>query len=207
MSITTYAELQTAITNWFDDADLATARIQECITLCEGDLQADVDLIETEVRANATCSTTSRYLALPANYISGKRFRLIDPSDSSLVYFVDFTTPNGINNKYTTSQVLPEYVSVNDGQFEFNSIPDKAYTAQYLYSRLVPLSGSNTTNELMPSFMNAYLFGTLKYASIFSKEDPTGYEAEYNKFVKKIQAKNKRKKYPSPLRARSRYGP
>lgn len=205
MAITTYTELQTALSNWFDDSGIAVAQYQECITLCEGDLKADTDLIETEVRATASLSTSSRYLSLPANYISGKRMRLIDPDDTDLVYQITFTTPKGIEGVYTTESFRPTVVSVSDGQFEFNSIPDKTYTSEFLYSRIAALSGSNATNEVFPNFLNAYLFGSLKYAAIYAKEDPLVYERQYEIFIDKIMMKNKRKKYPSPLKARSRY--
>lgn len=206
MAITTYSELQSAVTQWFDDASLATAQIKECISLCEGELKADLDLLETEVYSTDTASTTSRFVALPANIISTKRVRLIDPTNTDLVYTVEFTTPDGINANYTTESVRPTHVSVNDEQFEFNSIPDKAYTVEILHSRLVPLGDAQTTNEVFPDFANCYLYGALKHAALWAKEDPSLYEKEYALFVKKVKNKNKRKKYPSPLRARARYG-
>ena len=65
MAITTYAELQTAVSNWLDRTDL-TARAPEFIALAEASMQRDIRHYSMEARAALTID--GRYEDLPADW-------------------------------------------------------------------------------------------------------------------------------------------
>ena len=202
MAITNYSELNTSIVNFMDDSDLS-AYIPDFISLAESEIKADLELIETSTIATASTSTTDQYVALPDYFSSPIRLH-INYNDE--IYEVKFTTPDGLNRKFTSNAQRPTYVSVVDGQLEFNCVSDQAYEIELLYHKLTSIDGTtNTTNEVFPLYLNCYLYGALKHGAIFVKEDSSIYERQYEIFIEKIKLKNRRKKYPAPLRATTRY--
>jgi len=199
--ITNYTELNTEIANVLDYSSL-TADIPLFIQLAETEIKADLDLIESQAIATASTSTTSQYLALPTYYANPIRAH-INYSDEQ--YSITFTTAEGLNKRWTSSNRMPKYVAVVDGQLEFDCVPDQAYEVEFLYNKLTTLDATSLTNEIFPTFLNCYLYGALKHAAIFIKDDHTIYQGQYEYFVNKIKNKNKKKKYPAPLRPNTRY--
>jgi len=198
---TNYTELKTSIADFLDDAEL-TSYIPDFIRLAEAEIKADLDLIETESIITDSTSTTDHYLSLPTYFSSPIRMHI---NYSGEQYPVKFTTPEGLNDRYTTAEQMPRYVSLVDGQFEFNAISDQAYEVEILYNKLTTLDGTSLTNEIFPTFLNCYLYGALKHGAIFIKEDESTYERQYEIFIGKISKKNRKKKHPRPLRATTRY--
>lgn len=79
MSITTYAELQTAIADFLNRDDL-TATIPTFIDLAEANFQRDVDHWRRET--STTTSVNSRYSALPSDFSSLVRLSLQGDHDA-----------------------------------------------------------------------------------------------------------------------------
>lgn len=204
MSINTYALLQTAITNFFDDGELTTARIQECISLAESDMENDpnLELLAMEARATATLSTTSHYISVSDTDLTGfnglKRIHINgDPQKE-----IKVVPASQLNRFYTSTTGKPRYAALVGDEIEFDRIPDSAYTVELLFYRLTPLSDSNTTNEIFPAFKNLYLYASLIHAAVFAKEDEGQYERMYEKAANKAMAKDKQKRFGAPLRQR-----
>lgn len=206
MALADYNDLTTEIANW---VDMPTSQLTEAdyITLAEADIKADLDLFETQGIETADLSTSSHYLALPDYFSSPIRMHInvTDSNGNVTQYPVTFTTADGLNKFYTTNTERPRYVAVIDGQFEFNCTPDDTYEVELLFNKLTTLDGTTLTNEIFPTFLNCYLYGALKHAAIYLKDDHTEYERQYEIFIKKIIKKNKRKKFPHPLRPNTRY--
>jgi hypothetical protein len=71
MSITTYAELQTAVANWLDHS-LFAARIPEFIALFEACANRRLRVRQQETTANLTPDTNGN-ATLPSDYLSHRR--------------------------------------------------------------------------------------------------------------------------------------
>jgi len=205
--IANYSDLNTEIANFIDIGSM-TADIPLFIQLAEGEIKSDLDLVETQAIATANTSITSQMLSLPLYFSSPVRLHInvTDANGAISKYPVKFTTPDGLSSHYSSTAQRPRYAAVVDGQLQFNCISDVVYETEFLYNKLTSLDGTtNTTNEIFPIFLNCYLYGALKHAAIFSQEDSDIYERQYDIFIAKIKKKNKKKKYPGPLRANTRY--
>ena len=171
MAITTYAELQTAAANWLDRTDL-TARIPEFIELAEANFNRQIRQPDMVTR-NDSFSIASRYTTLPTDTLEIVRIVV----DLTPVIVLEYLTPEEISERRAamTATGKPYYFTVIGGssnQLEVVPSPDSTYTASIVYYTRIPtLTDSATTNWLLDSHPDIYLFGTLAEAEPFLKND------------------------------------
>lgn len=168
MAITTYSELKTAVADFLNRDDLASA-IGTFVSLAEADLQRNVRHWRMEQRANATLDT--QYSAVPSDWVESVRFYLTGGETSPLELI---SQPELLQRKYRNNNVAgrPLYYAMTGGQFELYPVPDAAYDSELLYFAKIPaLSDSNTTNWLLSDSPDAYLYGALVHSAPFLKDD------------------------------------
>lgn len=191
MSITTYGELKTAITNWLDRDDLS-GRVDEFIDLAEARHARDIRMRQQLVRTSGTTGTTDRLMALTdfsdissvSDFLAAKRITLEGNPEKRLRH----VGPDQIFQYFVDSAGEPDFVTIHD-QVEFNRKPDKDYTVNLLFwKRLTALSDSNTSNALLSDHPDAYLFGALTQAAPFLHDERMlqMYEARYQAAVDRI---------------------
>lgn len=159
MAITTYAELQTAVSNWLERSDL-TDRIPEFIALFEALANRDLKVRQMEQRDTTTIS--SEFTTLPAAYLDAMAIRL---SDGSCSWALD-PTPRDVLDTYQSQTGQPRLFTITGNELQVYPAPDKSYTARLTYLRTIPaLSESNPSNWLLALAPDAYLYGTLLQAA------------------------------------------
>ena len=209
MAISTYAELQTATTNWLDrsDADM-TARVPEFIDLAESSFNRTIRN-HRMITKNDSYSLDGRYVDLPTDTLEVIR---IVVSDSPVVT-LEYMTPEEIaEGRYTLSSTgKPGYYTVIGGstnQIELLRSPDDTYTASIVYYTKIPaLSDSATTNWLLTNNPDIYLFGALLEAEPYLKNDERipMWAARLNKALEELKMQGEREMHTgSSLRMRSR---
>lgn len=167
MSLDTYSNLKTELAAWLDDSSLSSY-LDTFIDLCEAEINRRLRVPEMEKRATATVSTTTRFLALPTDFTEMRKLRL----NSDPLWEFEQLTPHQIGIYYLSGSGKAKYFCVNGDELEFNRIFDSAYTAEMAYwKKLSALSGSNTTNTILTNYPELYLYGSLKSASAFVKDD------------------------------------
>lgn len=168
MAITTYSELQTAVADFLNRDDLASA-VPTFISLAEADLQRKVRHWRMEVRANA--SLDSQFSAVPADWVETIRFYLTGGETSPLELI---SQPELLDRKRDSGGVAgrPAYYAMTGAQFELFPVPDDTYAGELLYYGKIPaLSVSNTTNWLLTDSPDAYLYGALVHSAPYLKDD------------------------------------
>ena len=170
MAISTYAELQTATANWLDRTDL-TARIPEFIDLAESTFNRTIRNRQM-ITKNDSYSLDSRYVNLPTDTLEVIRI-VVDVTPQITLQYL---TPEEIAERRNSSSTgRPQYFTVVGGstnQIELLRSPDETYTSSILYYTKIPaLSDSATTNWLLTSHPDIYLFGTLVEAEPYLKND------------------------------------
>ena len=168
MSITTYAELQTAMANWLKRDDL-TARIPEFISLAEASFRRK---LRNHWRAEvvATLNTTSAVdtLALPAGFLEMRSLHLNTNPKQQLEYM----TPQQVRTLWLGSvNRRPEVFSLVAGNILFGPTPDSVYEVELDYFAFEVLSDSNTTNWLLTYAEDIYLYGSLVQAEPYLGAD------------------------------------
>lgn len=164
MAISTYAELQTACTNWLARADLSS-RIPEFITLAEDTINKRLRIRAMEQRATATVST--EYVVLPTGFLEMRNFQLNTNPKQTL----RLVTPEYIDTFWagsTTGQ--PKLYSFIGGEIQLAPAPDGSYTAEMDYYKKWDIA-TDLTNWLLTNAPSAYLYGSLLQAEPFLKND------------------------------------
>ena len=207
MAITTYAELQTATANWLDRTDL-TSRIPEFIELAEANFNRVIrqpDMVATD----NSFSIAGRYTTLPTDTLEIIRIVV----DLTPVIVLEYLTPEEISERriVMSSTGKPYYFTTIGGatnQLEVLPSPDSTYTSSIVYyTRIAVLSDSATSNWLLASHPDIYLFGTLVEAEPYLKNDErmTMWTTRLDKALNALGLQGHRERHTaSGLRMRSR---
>jgi hypothetical protein len=167
MAITTYSELKTAVADWLNRSDLASA-IPNFISLAEAQMSRQIRHRKMVMRATATMDTP--YFAVPADWKETIRFQLNTNPITPLLY----VTPEQLleDSMSYSSAGQPMFFTTIGQQFEVLPQPDGSYDAELLYySKLTPLSDAAPTNWLLTESPDIYLYGTLAQSAPYLKED------------------------------------
>ena len=206
MAISTYAELQTAAATWLDRTDL-TARVPEFIDLAESTFNRTIRNRQM-ITKNDSYSLDSRYVNLPTDTLEVIRI-VVDVTPQITLQYL---TPEEIAERRNSSSTgRPQYFTVVGGstnQIELLRSPDETYTSSILYYTKIPaLSDSATTNWLLTSHPDIYLFGTLVEAEPYLKNDERMpmWSARLGKALQELKLQGEREMHTgSSLRMRSR---
>lgn len=167
MSITTHAQLVTAVSNWLKRDDLS-GYITDFITLAEAKMSREFIVMEPPLRAleqTATDTISTETLALPTGYLGIKRLSLtIGGRDRVLEYKSD------LQSSFYDHEEQPVYYTTRGGNIVFAPKPGGSFDYELVYyKKLDALSdGSNWTIENAPDL---YLYGALLQAAPFIKDD------------------------------------
>lgn len=155
MALANYADLIAAAPNWLGRADL-TARIPEGIALAEAKMNRKLRTKDM-VTKNAAFSITGEYVAVPAGFGGVKMWHLNDTPRSVVTPMSeDLMTANYGDG--TTG--APVHFCVQGSNFRIQPTPSTATSSTLVYYLQVPaLTVSATTNWLMTSHPDAYLYG------------------------------------------------
>ena len=169
MSITNYSTLKSAIADFLNRSDL-TAVIPTFIALTEAQMERPLRVRQMIERSTASIDT--QYSALPSDFLEAKTFKL---TSSTPIQPLEFVTPEQMDDldaSIGTATGKPLYFTIIGNQVRVNPRPDSTYTAELIYfSKLPRLSDSNTTNWLLTSSPDAYLYGSLMHAAPYLKDD------------------------------------
>lgn len=176
MAISTFSELKTAVGNWLGGRSDLDARIPEFVTMAEARLNygADAPFQSDRLRIDTMLTTSDVALSadtatasLPTGYLEARRMYLSGDTKRTLDYIAPtlFWGMNGANQSG-----LPRSYTIEGSSLVFAPVPDSAYTLKLLhYKAFDALSADDDTNWLLTNAPNAYLYGTLLEASIYTR--------------------------------------
>jgi len=194
MSITTYAELKTAITDFLnrDDIDSVASTF---VSLAETDMQRRIRHWRMEKRSTAEIDT--QYSAIPADFLEVIRFH-VTSGDTKPLELISQAELLDRKRKNLNTSGSPSYYAITAGEIEVYPVPDGTYTAElYYYAAIPALSDSNTTNWLLDAYKDAYLYGSLVHSAPYLKEDGRiqTWAALYANAVDAINAESEKSKF------------
>jgi hypothetical protein len=187
MSISTYAELVTAVGDWLDRDDL-TARVPTFIQLAEARLNRLLE--DPEMDVTVTTAATGDATALPADFGS---MVSVSVGDGQLAA----TGPVEFAGYDTTISGNPRRYMIVDGAISFWP-GDGSASIRMVYRRRLPaLTVSNTTNWLLTLAPDAYLYGALVQASAFLAEDDRLelWKMSFDEAIGELRADGSRRKW------------
>lgn len=197
MSISTATELKSAFDNWGDRAGdtSVTGRYDEFIVLAEAYMQRELKLLEFEGTASITI--TAGVGTLPTDYLGMRSIYWDGDTDRLLQYitpaeFDRLRNESGSTSFYTISGTTIRTSPPEDG------------TAKATYN--AKFTALATTNTLLTTHPDVYLYGGLRQLSIYVRDDADAakYTALLNECVRSIQVNNAQRKFAGPLQVRAR---
>jgi len=169
MALTTYAELQTAMTAFLmDRTDLATL-LPTFIDLAEAQIRRDVRHWRMETRAAITLA--ARYVNLPAGWVQTERL-LNGATDSRAMTLVSLADMADMRADADDDTDIPQYYAHLAGQLELWPTPGESYTGEIHYlAEVAALSDAAPTNWLMTDSPDVYLYGSLLQSAPYLMDD------------------------------------
>ena len=169
MAISTYSELNTAVANWLDRDDL-TDRIPEFIALCEARFNRLLRIRAMEEKQTASTVAGQRNLALPTGFIQMRNLQI----NASPIVPMQYVTPEIYDRLYgSASTGTPQMYTIISDEIQLGPIPASAQTIEMLfYKKFDALTGLATTNWMIITAPDVYLYGCLLEAEPFIMNDP-----------------------------------
>jgi hypothetical protein len=189
MALANYTDLQTSVASFLHRSDL-TAIIPDLITLAEHDIYVDLDSTQQDSIATLSTLAATETLALPDDFI---KLRSIALNTTGRKLDLDYVTPKQYQEQSATSQSgEPQIFTIIGSNLYLFPIPDAVYSVSLVYQAKVPALSASGTNWLMTKFPAVYLYGALKAAAPYLKNDARlpMWEAMYNKAIQGLNAKD-----------------
>jgi hypothetical protein len=168
MALSTYTELKASIANFLNRSDLTTEIEDDFIKLTEADFNAKLRIRQMEQIDTITIDSETE--SVPTGFISVRSFYILQ---SSVKYPLEYITPHNLFEIRGGSRSgRPRSYTIEADneteQFRFGPSPDTSYTG-YLsyYKAIAALSDSNTSNYILSTHPNIYLYGSLYHAANF----------------------------------------
>ncbi len=195
MPVTNYTTLKVSIEDFSKRGDV-TSLIDDFIDLTEAKLWEKLRIKEMGVRSTATASITSRFIALPDNYLAHRKMVFTSGTQQ---FDLDYKTPESMHVQSASG--LPKSFTVTS-QLEFDRIPDSTYTIENNhYAKLTALSASNLTNAIITNYPELYLWGGLYFLWAWAVDDKktASYRALFYQAIDEINAQDRKGKHgPAP---------
>ena len=205
MALNNYANLKTAIANFLARDDL-TSEIDDFIDLTEADFNRRLRIRAMET-VDSAFTIDSETETIPTGFLQVRSFILTSTSpDRALVLMSPFHQANtqGFNNVGN-----PQAYSVEGTNFRFSPVPSSAVTARLsFYKAFDSISSTTTTNHILTTHPDVYLYGALYFASTFIRGMDQGtviqFKTQYEAALKQVEDADDLDKYNgTPLVQRS----
>lgn len=198
MTISTYAELKTAIANYTGRADL-TGRDDEFIDNVEAKFSRRLRIRAMEATATGTFSIGTATIALPTDFLEVRSFTYDLASNSPRK--LEFISPEQGDALEYAGNGPPKWYSFVGGAIRLYPTPDQAYayTLRH-YAKIPALSGSQTTNHIITNYPDAYLYGCLLEATAYIGDDPRIplWKAGFDEVIAEIERHDRRERQKAP---------
>ena len=167
MSLDTYSDLKTAVTDWLAFDELV-GRAPDFVSLAEANF--DRVLRTKDQISRATTPASTQYVSLPTDFLELDNVQ-INTSPIKRLEQVSLNKADDLKRVNSTTGE-PRYFSVQGASLELIPTPGTSYTLEIVYYEKLPkLTSSNTTNWLLASHPDIYLYGALVQAQPFLGND------------------------------------
>lgn len=198
MSITNYAELQTALQNWLQRQDI-NALLPDFITLFEAEANRRLRVRQQQTTTQLMPSSGS--VALPTDYLAWLRLTWTGNPRREL----DYVEASWLQSAYPDNPIdLPSVFTIEGGNIIQRPIDGTATAMEFVYYAKVPALSSGP-NWLMTAHPDLYLFGSLTEAQAYAINLPSVelWKARRDELFDEIIGLNNRTRGPSAVRVMS----
>ena len=186
MALSNYSQLKSSVADWLNRTDLTTA-IVDFITLAEA--QFNKEIRNRKMIKRATATIDSQYSAVPSDWLQTVDF-VIESNPIVTLEFVTNEKLDKLRETYTSSGT-PKFYTIVGQELEVLPVPDSATLTGEItyYSKIPNLTDTATTNWLLNSNPDIYLYGTLLQSAPYLVDDSRipVWASLYQKLVKDLE--------------------
>lgn len=162
MALANYSDLKSSIADWLVRSDL-TAVIPDFIRLAEAQMERVLRVRQMMNRATANLDT--EYSLLPGDFLAVRTYKLEGSSP------LEYVTSDWMDDQFVTTGE-PRYYTIVGNQIRVYPSPDTTYVGELTYyQKLNRLSNTVTSNWLLESSPDAYIYGALLQAAPYLQDD------------------------------------
>jgi hypothetical protein len=186
MALSNYTALTAGVYAFLSRSD-QTANVDTYIGLAEAWLNRKLRVRQMET-TTTTMTVTSDVISHPTDWLQWKDLRVTSDPIQHLDIYSEETADQGFEASGTTG--YPKRAIVRGNTTIIRPVPDGTYTYQGVYYAQIPaLTSTATTNWLLTSYPDAYLYGALLAANLNIQDDSeTGqWGPLFNIVVKEIE--------------------
>lgn len=187
MSLSSYSALKTSIATWLRRSDLTDA-IPDFITMAEADMNRRLRC--RRMLSRGTLSITSQLVSAPTDFIEPRSLRLTDQTPAPVVRWVSEQQMDDLLGGQEQTSGVPQHYTLEGASFRFSPDPGVGpYTGSLSYYAAIPaLADSNTSNWVLASHPDAYLYGGLTHSAPYLKTDDRlpMWEAKFGQILSNI---------------------
>lgn len=204
MAISTYAELKSAVADWLNRSDLTSA-IANFVSLAEAQINRDERLHATDGVTRDTLTVSSQFTALPTDYLKFLSVNVSGDRD----YPLDLVSMYEIDEiRGCQASGIPRAYCIVGPDLEIAPVPSEATDLEIAYQAKIPaLTDAATTNWLLTSHPDIYLYATLMQSAPYLHEDErvAVWASMYDKCCNDFERAEANKRWSaSPLNKRKR---
>ena len=191
MALSNYTELQTSVADFLNRSDL-TSVIPDFITLSEADFNRSIRVREMSVRTRGPID--GQYVKLPPDFLEMRNIELLTDPVTPLAYK---NLQNLDIHRAADSTGKPLYYSIMQNNIEFAPVPDADYTVEIVYYQKVPSLAVNSTNWLLDTHPDAYLYGSLMHSAPYLHADERVglWAGKYQQIIQQIKTSDENAKF------------
>jgi len=187
MALSNFSELVESLSAWLDGSDLG-GREADLIALCEDEMNARLAVALREgafirpMAERGSLTITGEYVDLPdGNMVLPIS---IEVSGLAIPWEVRFLSAERMAGMKTDQEgerrrvemlagaAVPSFYTLIGGQLRFHPVPEQSFSAVFTrFSKVPQLSTDMTSNWVLASHRNAYLYGALAQAEFFGWND------------------------------------
>ncbi|SVD62943.1 uncharacterized protein METZ01_LOCUS415797 [marine metagenome] len=165
MALSNYTELQASVADFLNRSDL-TDVIPDFIKMTESELNRVLRTREMSVRTQGPIS--KQYVKLPVDFLGLRNIELM----TSPVTVLEYRNLQNLDaHRAIDASGKPIYYSIMQNNIEFAPVPDSEYTLEIVYYQALPALADNTTNWLLDSHPDIYLYGSLMQSAPYLQAD------------------------------------
>lgn len=200
MAISTYAELQSAITDWMVRSDVSGSAA-DFITLAEARLNRILEPVATTATLTGTIGSAS---------ISISALDIVEPvalwvTADNFEWEV-LPQPLGTFPEVDTDG-QPQFYAIEGSNIKFERELDQAYSFRFVYTARLGLSDVVTTNEFLRKHPDMYLCASIFWAAVYIQDEGKAgaYKGMWDEWLAEVR-NNEAQKKRSVLRTDPMFG-
>jgi hypothetical protein len=195
MAITSYSTLKTAIEAWTHRGDIS-AYVDDFIDLAEARMNRVIR--SSQMEEESTITPASGLVTMPTGWLVVRNVKL----NTNPVQTLEYVTPAEMD-RLANGQTEAGKYTISGDQIKLDAATSYDVIVEY-YLKITALDDTNTSNWLLETHPDAYLYGALAEAFKYTMDDANvaKYNSMFEDVVARIHGLDFKRKHAQNLRVR-----